>query len=337
MSSREVSAEKEREETDWRPTASRARLELRARLLSDARRFFAERGVLEVETPLLGRFAVTDPHLESFAVLDGNTPCGFLQTSPEYAMKRLLAAGAGSIYQIARAFRRGERGRSHNPEFTLIEWYRVGWDHHRLMDEVEALVRTLLEATDANRASKRDSRRVTYGELFEETLGVDPHRAADDVLRRLTEDLSGPTDLDRDGLLAFLLTHAVEPRLERRGLVFVHGFPASQAALARVERGALDRPLAARFELYVDGVELANGFHELRDAAEQRRRFAADLAQRKALGNETLPLPDGRLLGALEAGLPECSGVALGLDRLLMVASGASDISEVLAFPIERA
>ena len=317
---------------DWRPTAGLDVLRLRARLAARARAFFAARGVLEVETPLLAAAATAEPHLASLVV--AGEPPRYLQTSPEFHMKRLLAAGSGPIYQLGRAFRGGEAGRRHNPEFTLLEWYRPGLDHHRLMDEVEELLRALLP----ERIGPAPAPRTAYGELFRRQLGVDPHRATAAELDRAiaAEDLSGPTFApdDRDGRLQLLMALAVEPRLPG-GLVFVHEFPASQASLARVQRTE-EGAVAERFEAFVDRVELANGFHELGDADEQRRRFAADLAGRRAAGLPEPPL-DERLLAALEVGLPDCAGVALGFDRLVMLAAGAETIDEVLAFPAERA
>ncbi|HMB52108.1 MAG TPA: EF-P lysine aminoacylase EpmA [Thermoanaerobaculia bacterium] len=313
---------------DWRPTAGFDALRRRADLLARLRGFFAERGVLEVETPLLGAAGTPETHLESLEV---HRPRLFLQTSPEFHMKRLLAAGSGPIWQLARVARGGERGRRHNLEFSLLEWYRPGWDHHRLMDEVAELVGHLLERAI-------EAERLTYGELFSRHLGLDPHRASlADLDRAAAPHAPPPFDSDdRDGRLAFLLTHAVEPELAA-GALFVHDYPASQASLARVRPAAGDEPaVAERFELYLDGVELANGFNELTDAGEQRRRFEADRAERRRRGLPDVPL-DERLLAALEAGLPPCAGVALGFDRLVMQATGASSIDDVIAFPTERA
>lgn len=321
---------------DWRPTASRAALEGRSRLLAAVRMFFAQRGVLEVETPALAAAPATDPHLEALTTRYQGPGAAlgrtlYLQTSPEFAMKRLLAAGSGPIYQLAKAFRGGEAGRLHNPEFTLLEWYRPGWDHHRLMDEVDALLQRTLGVGPGER--------LTYREAFEGHLGIDPHTAsAADLARRARE--AGPGEVpglaadDRDGWLHLLLSHAVEPRLGRGRPTFLHDFPASQAALARVRPGS--PPLAERFEVYVEGVELANGYHELADPDEQRRRFAADLARRRALGLPEVPM-DERLLAALAAGLPPCAGVALGFDRLVLLALGAKELAEVVAFPVDRA
>lgn len=319
---------------DWRPTASIDALRLRAQVLATIREFFAARGVLEVETPLASRATVTDLHLHSLETAatvpgEGRVPL-YLQTSPEFAMKRLLAAGAGPIYQLCKAFRDAEAGRQHNPEFTILEWYRPGFDHHRLMDEMDGLLAAVLGAAPAER--------LTYGEAFVRHAGLDPHRATDaDLADRLRALDAAPTDLDgltRDDLLDLLRAAAVEPHLGRGRPTFVHDWPAPQAALARVRPG--DPPLAERFELYVEGVELANGFHELADAAEQRHRFERDLEQRRARGLPTPPL-DERLLAALAHGLPDCAGVALGVDRLVMLRAGADRLPDVLAFPVDRA
>lgn len=305
-------------------------MRLRARLLQEIRRFFAERGVLEVDTPLLSRGTVLDPHIESLV-----THCGaradhalYLQTSPEFAMKRLLAAGSGPIYQVCKAFRDGEAGRWHNTEFTLLEWYRPGFDHHHLMDEMDELMGTLLGTSLALR--------MTYREAFAGQLGVDPFAATAAELLGLarTMGLSGGTDLERDACLDFLFSLGVQPCLADRGAVLIHDFPASQAALARIRAGV--PPVAERFELFVGGVELANGYHELASAGEQRSRFEAELARRRARGLAQPPV-DERLLAALAHGLPDCAGVALGVDRLVMVAAGAGHIDEVIAFPLSRA
>lgn len=311
--------------SDWRPGAARSLLAQRAALLGRIRSFFAERDVLEVETPLVGNATVTEPALASLAL--AGAPHRFLQTSPEYAMKRLLAAGAGPIFQLCKAFRADERGRYHNPEFTLLEWYRPGFDHHALMTEVAELLVLCL--------GHRAWRKVSYRELFREHLAVDPHRAPLTELAALARDrlAIGDTGLDRDGWLDLLFSHCIEPVLT--GTVCVHAYPVSQAALARI--GEADgEPVAERFEFFVDGVELANGFHELTDAREQARRFAADNAVRRRRGLPAVAA-DRRLLAALEAGLPPCSGVALGVDRLLLVAAGAGSLAEVLAFDWDRA
>lgn len=317
---------------DWRPSASLDTLRLRAAVLAKIRAFFAARGVLEVETPALSAATVTDLHLASLETRCRAEAAGeltlYLQTSPEFAMKRLLAAGSGPIYQVARAFRDGEAGRRHNPEFTLLEWYRPGLDHHGLMDEMDALLGEVLGAAPAERLS--------YGELFAGRLGIDPHRATGAELEAAARaaGFTDALDLERDAWLDLLLSVVLEPGLGRGRPTFLYDFPASQAALARVRPGP--PPLAERFEVYVEGMELANGFHELTDAAEQRHRFERDLERRRERGLPEVPI-DHRLLAALAAGLPPCAGVALGVDRLVMLAAGVSSLAEVVAFPIDRA
>jgi elongation factor P--(R)-beta-lysine ligase len=327
---------------DWRPTASRAALVRRAELAATVRSFFAERGVLEVETPLLSAAATPEPHLASLVARDpqrGEDRTSWLATSPEFPMKRLLAAGFGPIFQLARAVRGGEAGRRHNREFTLLEWYRPGWDHGRLIDEVEELLAEVLGERAGLTAGAR-AERLTYAEAFHRHAGVDPHRASAPELDAAIAAAghAGPAFAadDRDGRLNLLMALVVERALGP-GTVVLHDFPASQASLARVRPATATGPaLAERFEVFVGGVELANGFHELTDAAEQRRRFASDLARRRAAGLPEPPL-DERFLAALEAGLPPAAGVALGFDRLVMLATGATAIDEVLAFPADRA
>ncbi|HEX4243766.1 MAG TPA: EF-P lysine aminoacylase EpmA [Steroidobacteraceae bacterium] len=316
----------------WRPTASMPALRRRAAMLAAARGFFAERGVLEVETPILSAAAVTDPAIASLATrISGLEGARHLSTSPEYAMKRLLAAGSGDIYQISRAFRDGERGRWHNPEFTLIEWYRLGYDDAALMSEVESLVIALL----APERTLRPAERLSYAQALVRHAGVDLGSASDaelaDAARR--HDVACEASLDRDAALDLLMGLVVGPKLGREGPCFVCDYPASQAALARIKEGS---SVAARFELYLDGIELANGFHELADAAEQRARFERDLTLRAAAG---LPLPpiDERLLAALAAGMPDCAGVALGFDRLAAVALGTPGLAGAMAFTSDDA
>ena len=322
---------------DWRPTARLDVLALRARVLAAVRGFFAEAGVLEVETPVLSFSGSTDPALASLsttytgpAAPHGSTL--WLQTSPEFAMKRLLAAGSGPVWQLSRVFRDGERGSRHNPEFSLLEWYRPGVSLQGLIDEVTALLRRVL-------GGDLREERLTYAEAFGRALGVDPHRAAVGTLQvaAVRAGIAGAGNLQlpsRDAWLDLLMTHCVEPSLGTDGIAVVHDYPASQAALAIVREG--EPPVAERFEVYVRGVELANGFHELADATEQRRRFEADNVRRRSAGLPTVPI-DERLLAALESGLPDCCGVALGVDRLVMLATGAQRIDEVIAFPLERA
>jgi elongation factor P--(R)-beta-lysine ligase len=318
----------------WQPTASLATLRLRAQLLAAARGFFAERGVLEVDTPALVRHGVTDVHLQSAQVqLPGETSALYLHTSPEYAMKRLLAAGSGDIYQIAHVFRGDERSRWHNAEFTLIEWYRRGMPLVALMEELVQLVRLLLGLP-----SETPTQLLSYREAFERELGLDPLELPIEPLRAHARErgLDGGTAArcERDELLDWLMAGHIGPRLGGEGLCLLHRYPASQAALARLD--ADDPRVALRFELYYRGVELANGFEELTDAAEQRVRFEADQGARRRRGLPVAEL-DERLLAALAAGLPACSGVALGFDRLLMLRTGAREIAEVLPFPLERA
>lgn len=326
--------------SDWRPSATLDTLRLRAQLMGSIRAFFAERDVLEVETPVLSRAAGTELHLQSFttqysgplAPPDGRL---YLHTSPEYPMKRLLAAGSGSIYQISKVFRDGEAGSRHNPEFTLLEWYRTGFDHHQLMEEVEALVVRLLP----ERLSRHETQRLSYRDAFLRYADIDPHTADAAALaacaRRHGIEMTWDIEqADRNLWLDLLMTHVVETQLGRDCLSFIYDYPADQASLARIRPG--EPALAERFELYVQGMELANGFHELADSNDQRRRFERDNVARQARDLPVLPL-DENLLAALDCGLPDCAGVALGIDRLVMLAADARRIQEVIAFPIDRA
>lgn len=322
--------------TDWTPVADRELLVLRARLLTRIRRFFDRLGVLEVETPILSAAASTEPHLHSLATEyhgPSAPPEGrlYLHTSPEFPMKRLLAAGSGPIYQIARVFRDGEAGRRHNPEFTLLEWYRPGFDHHALMSELEALLQAVAVENPPGVAD-----RLTYREAFQRYAGIDPF-APLEALRTHAAPHAPPgsaTETDVDYWRDLILVHEVEPCLGRERPCFIHAYPATQASLAQIDPD--DSRVAQRFELYWRGLELANGFNELADAQEQARRFAADGERREALGLPQVPA-DRRLLAALTHGLPACAGVAVGVDRLLMALTGADDIRQVLAFPIDRA
>lgn len=323
------------DESTWRPSASMEVLRARAALLARVRGFFARRGVLEVETPLLCAAATTDPHLHSLEATLGAASRAprtlYLQTSPEFAMKRLLAAGSGSIYQICKVFRDDEAGRLHNPEFTLLEWYRCGFDHHALMSEVDALLDELLGAGTAQRRP--------YYAVFEEFTDIDLRGATLGTLRARAGDHGYVTRqrnpaMAWDELTNFLMSHVVAPRLGRDGPVFVYDYPASQAAMARLRPAT--PPVAERFELFIDGIELANGYHELNDGREQQRRFVED-NRRRELAGAPLVKPDMRLLRALEHGLPDCAGVAMGIDRLTALAVGANALSEVMAFPIRLA
>ena len=318
---------------DWQPSARIETLRARARLLARVRAFFAARDVLEVETPVLGHGGSTDVHLAALS-LTATTGAGrerlWLQTSPEFAMKRLLAAGSGPIFQLARCFRDAEVGPRHNLEFTMLEWYRPGFSLAELIDESVALVRELLPEAGPRRLRR-------YRELFREQLQVDPFTTPLESLRRLAGERGGldMDDADRDGCLDLLMGLVIEPTLGREGIDVVIDYPASQAALARHHRDADGERVAARFELYVAGLELANGYDELTDAAEQAHRFAEDNARRHALGKPSVDV-DTRLLAALEAGMPAGSGVALGIDRLIQLALGKARVEEVMAFASSR-
>lgn len=324
--------------TGWRPGASLQMLQERARLNAALREFFFRRGVLEVETPLLCSSTATDLHLASFAVTASpGQPGGkrFLQTSPELAMKRLLAAGSGPIYQLGKAFRAGDSGARHNPEFTLLEWYRPGWSLPELMAEVEALLAAVLPPELFSMSAERRS----YRALFEARLGVNPHAASPDELRALVSahtSFGGAATLAVPDCLDLLFSVVIEPALGMRGPVFVHDFPAAQASLSQVGVNADGDRVAQRCEVYLRGMELANGYQELVDAPEQRLRMEADIAARRSRGIEEVPL-DERFLAALASGMPVCAGVALGVDRLLMLRTGASTLDEVLAFPFSFA
>lgn len=318
----------------WQPSAPLANLRNRARLLKQIRDFFDERGVMEVDTPLMCHTSVTDPFIQSIPALfkahpDSEAVQHYLQTSPEYAMKRLLAAGSGPIYQISKAFRQGEIGRIHNPEFTMLEWYRPGFDHHALMDEMDALLQHVLLTQPAERK--------TYAELFDTFLQIDAHHASlDELLHKAKEKkivVNGAID-NRDTWLNLLMSHYIEPQLGQEKPFFLYDFPASQAALARLQ--LKEPPVASRFEVYFRGTELANGFHELQDVHEQRARFEKNCLERERLGLPSLPI-DEWLLAALAHGLPNCAGVALGIDRLMMLAVKSEKLADVLSFEFTRA
>jgi lysyl-tRNA synthetase class 2 len=302
-------------------------------MLRAARTFFDARGVLEVETPILSAAAVSDPQIESLTTqILGLPGRRFLCPSPEYAMKRLLAAGSGDIFQICKVFRDAERGRWHNPEFTMIEWYRLGLDDAGLMDEVETLVGQLLAPARALGPAER----LSYAAALQRHAGVDAFRSSEAELLEAARrhGVGCDADLDRDATLDLLMGLVVGPRLGRENPCFVCDYPASQAALARLKPGL--PPVAARFELYLDGLELANGFHELAQPQEQRARFAHDLALRGARGQIQAPL-DENLLAALEHGMPDCAGVALGFDRLVAIALGLDRLADAMAFSVDNA
>ena len=321
---------------EWAPTATLEVLRLRAKLNAAIRAFFAEREVLEVETPVLSVAGNTDPNIASFSLefsgrTDGAPRTRWLRTSPEYALKRLLAAGIGDCYELGRVFRDGEAGGRHNPEFTMLEWYRLGWDHQRLIDEVAEIVNMALALVGRGATLER----IAWRDLYRTRLDIDPIAASDAELQHALGDVRiDPAGLTRDDWLDLLLTHRLQPGFSSDRMLAVFDYPASQAALARVRRG--DPSLAERFELYLGPLELANGYHELTDAGEQRVRFERDLATRAGRGTVEPPL-DARLLSALRSGLPDCAGVALGVDRLLMAMLHTPRIADVLAFPFDRA
>lgn len=321
-------------ENNWQPTTSLSMLRCRAKVFADIRDFFAERQVLEVETPLLSQATVTDPHLHSFKTeycFDNakQSQTLYLQTSPEFAMKRLLASGSGPIYQISKAFRnQGESGRYHNPEFSLLEWYQPNFDHHQLMDEVETLLKKILMCESAQRFS--------YAEIFQRYLNIDPHQLSIEELSQTTISLGiNPENLGLNKIedyLNFLMSHIIEPLLPKQ-LVFIYDYPVTLAALAKIRNDVT--PVAERFEVYLQGIELANGFHELNDPYEQQQRFQNDLNNRIQQNYPLVPV-DKHLLAALTHGLPNCAGVALGIDRLLMLMSKTDKLSDVISFTIDR-
>jgi elongation factor P--(R)-beta-lysine ligase len=311
-------------------------LKLRARLYAQIRRFFAQRNVIEVETPILSSAANTDPHIQSFVTkfsgsVDGAPRERWLRTSSEFAQKRLLVAGIGDCYELGRVFRDGEKGERHNPEFTMLEWYRIGWDHRMLIDEAVVLVQ---EALTLNAKTARVYK-CAYRELFIGALGIDPLVAKETDLREALGDVRiDGAGLTRDDWLDLLLTHRIQPAFPADRITIVFDYPVSQCALAKVRLG--DPPVAERFELYLGKLELANGYNELTEAAEQRVRFERDIARRSERGLAQLPM-DENLLQALQQGIPNCAGVALGIERLLMAVTGTDDIDDVLAFPFAQA
>ena len=315
----------------WQPAASFEIIKSRARVLNQIRTFMAARGVLEVETPILGHATVTEPNIRSFRTKlhhpgGATTEEMFLQSSPEYSMKRLLASGSGPIFQIARVFRDGEAGRLHNPEFTMLEWYRPGFDHQQLMDELDELLQCL---------QLSPARRRTYASVFHEKIQIDPHRCdLADLESWARNNGLEPGEHDRTVLLDYLFSHYITPALGIDQPEFIYDYPSCQAALARLS--VTQPPVAERFELFINGMEIANGFNELCDAEEQRNRFAQDNARRQDAGRPTCS-PDEHLLAALGKGLPDCAGVAVGIDRLLMAVHNKDAISAILAFPIDRA
>lgn len=312
-------------------------LRLRARLLHDIRGFFQERDVLEVETPLMGHHTGTDPHLDFFSTTYHSPPKHqplYLQTSPEFAMKRLLAAGSGSIYQICKAFRNGEAGRFHNPEFTMLEWYRVGFTLPQLMDEIETLFAKLFH--DHALAT---TQRIGYQAVFRHYTGLDPlqfcpNDYADYAVNNGLPEAVALCGEDHLLWLDMLFSHKIQPYLGAGGLCMVYAYPACQSSLAKTSEA---NPLTVeRVELFMDGIELGNGYYELIDAVEQAQRFNKEIHYRQ---EQNLPpvIQDPRLLGALASGLPDCAGMAIGLDRLLLLLGKAQTLSETLSFSIDRA
>ncbi len=323
----------------WAPSASRDALSLRAGLNRLIREFFHDRGVMEVETPVMSLAGVSDPHIAPFHLkfsgrTDGAPRTRWLRTSPEYPMKRLLAAGIGDCYELGRVFRDGEAGGRHNPEFTMLEWYRIGWDHHRLIDETVMLVQAALALVGRQ---ARTVQTMTYRDGYLSVLGLDPFTASLEALRAALGDVViDPQGLGRDDWLDLLMTHRIQPGFAEDTITILHDYPASQAALARIRDDGDGHPVAERFELYLGPLELANGYHELGDVAEQGARFAHDAAVRRERDGAAPPT-DQHLLDALAHGLPACAGVALGIDRLLMAMIGTPRIADVLAFDFARA
>lgn len=315
----------------WRPYADKRLIKLRAETYIKIRQFMAERNILEVETPVLSHATVTDMQLNSFrseysSPQSNSGKILYLQTSPEYAMKRLLASGTGAIYQISRVFRNEEQGKLHNPEFTMLEWYQPGYGHHQLMQELELFL---------NLFAMNHCEKISYGEIFLEHTGLDPHTCDTNELKSMAQQhgLSSTIE-ERSVLLDFIFSDKITSTLGNTRPMFVYDYPACQCALARLSNSM--PKVAERFELFINGMEIANGFHELTDADEQLARFEQDLTLRKKENRPDLPI-DHLFLDALKQGLPDCAGVAVGIDRLLMVMTGINDICEVLGFPIERA
>jgi lysyl-tRNA synthetase class 2 len=335
-------------EPQWQPHTSPEQLRLRANTINQIRTFFAQKQLLEVDTPVLSVSTIADPFIESFQTgyqpLTQRLPKSdyYLHTSPEFPMKRLLAAGSGSIFQIAKVFRQGELGSRHNPEFTLLEWYREGWNHEQLMQEVLELLTMVISPHQALGKPVF----LSYQQVFEQYLGFNPHLANKQDLIDCCAELGLSNvlaaDEDRDRYLELLFSHKIEPYLgvaqqESESLpclCFIYHYPASQASLARITK-IKEAEVAERFEIFINGMELGNGFHELNDPQEQRKRFQSDNNRRKIMGLQEVPL-DEHFLAALEE-LPDCAGVAIGIERLLMVISGAKHIQEVLNFPFEYA
>lgn len=319
-------------EPAWQPTATIEAIARRAELYADIRAYFSAQNVLEVEVPVLGDYGVTDVHIDNPEGTVGGRKV-YLQSSPEYFLKRLLAAYGRAVYSLGKAFREGESGARHHREFTMLEWYRPAWDEHQLMDDVAGLMSAIGFETDTpgTLISATEPQRLSYRDAFFTATGLDPHRAADAELRELAAQLGLSSGSDfRSTCLDFIFSFKVEPNLPM-GLVFIYDYPAAQAALAKLSEDRHGNPVARRFEAFLNRMEVANGYWELCDADEQRQRFEADNQARIALGKKPMAI-DEAILAALSHGLPECAGVALGLDRVLMQLLGVSSISEVLSF-----
>lgn len=319
----------------WQPSADLSVLKKRAQLLKAVRAFFDARDVMEVDTPCLSLGSISDPHIEvltSHTRSKGDDLTYYLQTSPEYAMKRLLCAGAGSIYQLGKVFRAEEVGRRHSIEFTLLEWYRIGFDHWQLMDEIQSLL-VILFNDDSLQCE-----RLSYQEAFLRHTGLDPFVVTLAQLQEYVHKCTGYglKEADRDTLLELIFVSVVEAAIGAEQPCFIHSYPASQAALAKTQMDDNDQWVAARFELYWQGMELANGYYELTDAEEQAHRFEKDKVARFELKLVDRQF-DERLLSALKTGMPNCAGVALGIDRLLMLMCQKSHIGEVVPFAHTRA
>lgn len=316
----------------WHPSAPLTNLQQRAKSLTAIRTFFAQRHVMEVETPLLAHHSVTDPHMN--AIRAENPLCNhapfYLQTSPEYAMKRLLAADSGPIYQISKAFRQAEQGPRHNAEFTLLEWYRPGFDHHQLMDEVDELMQAV--------TGSGSCQRISYRHLFDQHFAIDPHSIDCETVKVIAQqhvDVQMHSN-NRDDWLNLLLAEIIEPTLGRDVPVFIYDYPTSQATLAKIGKDYTETAVAQRFELYYQGIELANGYHELTDVDEQQRRFVSDQHVRQTHRQPHIAI-DPYLMAAMRSGIPPCAGVALGVDRLLMTMLKVNRIEEVIAFSTHHA
>ena len=322
----------------WQPACELTHLRLRSQMLNTIRQFFIEKSVLEVETPLLCSNTGTDPQLDFFSTQYHSPPNNktlYLQTSPEFAMKRLLASGSGDIFQICKAFRNNEQGRYHNPEFTILEWYRIGFNLNQLMDETAALIALLL----APSIQLNHIKKISYNDIFQQITGLNPlifnvQKYSNYAKAENIEDAIAFCGQDHSLWCDFIFSLKIQPALELDTLYLIHSYPASQASLARINPN--NPEIAERFEVFINGIELGNAFHELADAKEQEQRFDKENAYR-ALNQQVQIEKDPFFLAALNAGLPDCSGIAIGLDRLLLIISQASSLDKVIAFPADRA